>query len=305
MSPAAFGLRSFDGSIERHHDIDGIDVLTLRVKGSATWKAGQHFFLTFPSLNFFESHPFTPSSIPAPSGNTHEQLYIIRALKGQTKRLAKLCEEPDTTYPLPTIVCGAYGTPIIDLNVANYQFIAGGTGVSFTLPLAQQIVSSAGIEKRTLDFVWIVRRAENLKWIQKELLELKRQAAEAPGVELFIRIFVTREGGEKGSSSSSASGSVDNVVPMAEKEISVMQKITPRSDDHDITSWLKNHHPSCRDIVRSFKGECVGKTQVLASGPPELGRDLRESVALCNDGSKVWKGDGSGEVSLYWDSREN
>lgn len=293
-------MRSFEGSIERHHDIDGIDVLILRVKGSVAWRAGQHFFLTFPTLNFFESHPFTPSSIPTRNSGAHEQLYIIRALNGQTKRLVKFCEEPNKDYPLPTVVCGAYGTPVIDMNAAHYQFIAGGTGVSFVLPLAQQIISSTTGAQRTIDFVWIIRRAENLKWVQKELLGLKKQVAEAPGIKLFVKIFVTRESGEvKGPSS----GLVFMSAFEAQKEVAVVEKAVPKDGD-DTIHWLKNQRPVCKDIVESFRNECVGKIQVLASGPPELGRDLRGAVALCNDGSKAWRGDVSGEISLYWDSRE-
>lgn len=278
----AFGLHSFDGSIERHQDTDGIDVLILRVKGSVVWDAGQHFFLTFPTLSFFESHPFTPSSIPTPNAAVHEQLYIIRALGGQTKRLAKFCENPEHLYPLPTVVCGAYGVSMIDPNATHYQFVAGGTGVSFTLPLAEYVVTSATGEKRGIDFVWVVRRAENLVWIKAELLELERKAAATLGVELVIRIFVTRD--SVGDSSTEREGA--GVVMGA------------------TTSWLENHHPSCRDIVRGFCDDCVGGIQVLWSGPPGLGRDLREAVAECNDGMRVWKGRGGGEVSLYWDSRE-
>lgn len=196
-------------------------------------------------------------------------------------------------------MCGAYGNPVIDTTAAHHQFIAGGTGVSFTLPLAQHIVASAGGEARNIDFVWIVRRAENLRWIHADLLELKRQAASAPGVELFIRIFVTRESGGEGSSAVSVVAPVD-----AEKEGGVAEKVTSGGDTKNTTNWLENQHPSCKDIVRSFRDECVGKVQVLGSGPPELGRDLRESVAGCNDATRVWKGDASGEVSLYWDSRE-
>lgn len=294
----AFGLHSFESSIERHQDSDTIDVLVLRVKGSVVWNPGQHFFLTFPTLSFFESHPFTPSSLPTPGAALHEQLYIIRALNGQTKRLAQLCKDPGHHYPLPTIVCGAYGTPTIDPTATHYQFIAGGTGVSFTLPLAEFIIASAareGQQQQQLDFVWIIRRAENLVWVRAELLELEKKAAAAPGVELVIRIFVTRESAG-GSSSSSTVGTGGGGGGDVEKESAAAAG--------GAVSWLDYHYPSCKDIVEAFRDNCVGRIQVLGSGPSGLGRDLRESVARCNDGARVWKGDVSGEVSLYWDSRE-
>lgn len=231
-------------------------------------------------------------------------------LKGQTKRLADLCIEPDTEYPLPTIVCGPYGTSVIDQSASNYQLIAGGTGASFTLPLAQTIIAStsASDEKRIIDFVWILRRAENLRWLQNELLELRRQATETPGVDLHIRVFVTRDGEVPSASSTSPAPS----TPTASKEVcdpkdketlGVNISTEAKTPEHDVTSWLQDHHPSCKDIVMAFRDECVGKIQVLASGPAGLGRDLGEAVAGCNDSCKVWGGDEGGEVGLYWDSR--
>lgn len=303
----AFGLHAFDGTISRHHDTDGIDVLVLRVKSNITWKAGQHFFLTFPTLSFLESHPFTASNIPTPGARTQDQLYIIRVLKGQTKRLADLCIEPDTEYPLPTIVCGPYGTSVIDQSASNYQLVAGGTGVSFTLPLAQNIIASTSSdEKRIIDFVWILRRAENLRWLQNELLEIRRQAAETSGVDLHIRVFVTREGEAPSTSSTSPAHSIPSEEvcdPQVKETLGVNVSTEAKTPEHDVTNWLQNRHPSCKDIVMAFRDECVGKIQVLASGPAGLGRDLREAVAECNDSCKVWRGDEGGEVGLYWDSR--
>jgi hypothetical protein len=232
-------------------------------------------------------------------------------LKGQTKRLADLCIEPDTEYPLPTVVCGPYGTSVIDQGASNYQLVAGGTGASFTLPLAQNIIASTSSdEKCIIDFVWILRRAENLKWIQNELLELRRQATETPGVDLYIRVFVTREGEVPSTSptsptSSTLSASKEEVCdPKTKETLGVSVSAEAKTSENDVTSWLQNHHPSCKDIVKSFRDECVGKVQVLASGPTGLGRDLREAVAGCNDICRVWKGDEGGEVGLYWDSRE-
>lgn len=228
-------------------------------------------------------------------------------LKGQTKRLADLCIEPDTEYPLPTIVCGPYGTSVIDQSASNYQLVAGGTGVSFTLPLAQNIIASTSSdEKRIIDFVWILRRAENLRWLQNELLEIRRQAAETSGVDLHIRVFVTREGEAPSTSSTSPAHSIPSEEvcdPQVKETLGVNVSTEAKTPEHDVTNWLQNRHPSCKDIVMAFRDECVGKIQVLASGPAGLGRDLREAVAECNDSCKVWRGDEGGEVGLYWDSR--
>ena len=48
-----FGFRSFEGTISRHYDAeDNIDALVLRLpKATVKYSAGQHFFLTFPTMS--------------------------------------------------------------------------------------------------------------------------------------------------------------------------------------------------------------------------------------------------------------
>ncbi|KAL7266236.1 hypothetical protein RUND412_011226, partial [Rhizina undulata] len=241
-----------------------------------------------------------------------------------TKRLAKLCLEPGTEYPLPTLLCGAYGTSVFDPTAENIQLVAGGTGVSFTLPLAQELVSSRKPQVQRIDFVWIIRHQENLAWIQRELVELKSAAAEIK-VELFIRIFITRADSmdEKSPSDGNSLSSQeietqvptkleadalkesDLETPTLDTQTSVIGKAVPKGTNvYDTAEWLKDHHPNVKDLVTKFRDNCVGSLQVLASGPPELGRGLREAVAACNDSSKVWRGDRTGDVGLYWDCRE-
>jgi hypothetical protein len=44
-------------------------------------------------------------------------------------------------------------------------------------------------------------------------------------------------------------------------------------------------------------------TKIVASGPAEMGHDLRAMVAGLNDGGKVLKGEKRGDVDLHWDDR--
>jgi len=285
-------------------------------------------------MSLFESHPFTPASICAcgEAGLFYEQLYIIRVCDGQTKRLAKYCKDAGVEYPMPTVCSGPYGSPdILDQGAENVQLIAGGTGVSFTLPIASKTIAEARQDKlnpksaaRRVDFVWIVRRARNVDWIREELNKLKR-AARVGGVNLHIRIFITREGNKSGreaeltpsspvESLSSGTVGIDageeaEIQPSpAEKEVMVMKSMSSMSSagaGHEM-DWLQDHHPQVGEIMRGFWEErCIrGRVQVLASGPPSMVGELRGAVAECNVPAMVKRGEGRGAVGFYWDARE-
>ena len=292
----AFGLHSFQGTISRHHDIeDNVDVLILRLpKGTIKYNPGQHFFLTFPTLSLFESHPFTPASFCRSDSAMpfYEQLYIIRVHSGQTRRLANYCTEERVEYSLPTVCCGPYGNHVLDDGAQNVQLIAGGTGVSFTLPLARKIVAEAtrvtsvgptAPIPRRLDFVWIIRRGKNINWIKEELRRLKMDSYDAH-VDLHIRIFVTRGGRKEKSTSTlsfaspSASSSsllaidgasekpphenvsseklqLEALPPTISKGIYSMPSsgsLTLTDNRTQKTDWLQDHHPKVGDLVREF-----------------------------------------------------
>jgi hypothetical protein len=44
-------------------------------------------------------------------------------------------------------------------------------------------------------------------------------------------------------------------------------------------------------------------SHVFASGPAEMGKDLRLAIAAKNDGRKAWKSEGSSDVDFYWNDR--
>lgn len=342
----AFGLRSFEGTISRFRDEeDDVDILILRLpKATVKYYAGQHFFLTFPTLSLFESHPFTPASMGCNEeteiGPFHEQLYIIRVCNGQTKKLAKHCKEPGVEYPMPTVCSGPYGSSsVLDQGAENVQLISGGTGVSFTLPLAMKIVAQAKSQQtvtKRVDFVWIVRRGKNVDWIREELGKLKNDAHELSNVDLHIRIFVTREGRHvpkhanpadttNTSSTSLAGEKVEEKTQESsiEKELAITDipsspSVSSGSSSNDLTAplssaeeeqktdWLQDHHPKIGEIIKKFWEErCVrGRVHVLASGPPSMAAELRTVIAECNVPQMVKRGEERGEVGFHWDARE-
>lgn len=128
------------------------------------WSAGQHVFLTLPGVSALplESHPFTIASIrePTPEGHKNQPLvFIIRAMNGFTRHLYDYAVS-NPGKPAAVLVDGPYGRPPSVNTFSSVVLLAGGSGVSFTLPLLLDIISSVQRKESTVRrvlFVWSVK----------------------------------------------------------------------------------------------------------------------------------------------------
>lgn len=103
------------------------------------WRPGQSAYLTLPKISRtpLEGHPFTISTIDTDSSQNSELKFLIQVRKGFTKRLY----DADETKTIGTIlVDGPYSTPPRLVGYDSILLIAGGTGVSFALPLMLDVV---------------------------------------------------------------------------------------------------------------------------------------------------------------------
>ncbi|KAL1953498.1 hypothetical protein VTO42DRAFT_2751 [Malbranchea cinnamomea] len=289
FKPAQGNIISFD---------DGSDGTVVRlefVHRHPSWTAGQHFFLCFPELNIWQSHPFTPASVPTKESLDQRHLYIVRCLGGETARLATLASKTEQRST-PVILTGPFGGSVLDRTAPNVLVIAGGTGISFALPMAAAAVQNCGVTSR-VELVWIIKHARNIDWVEAELDAL---LSSSPAV-LSVRIFVTRESADTSLTKDWEANLVDKEHPASRMSTGMFHN---RDTAH--VEWLADHHPDIDEVLQHFvhrSRESGGRIQVLASGPAELGRDLRDAVAKANDASKVWKGIDSYDVGLYWDNR--
>ena len=254
-------------------------------------KAGQHFHLCFPSLSIWQSHPFTSSSLPGSSKRVQHHTYLLRVRDGQTAKLAAF----DSTS-IPTILTGPYGNGYPQYEIPNVLTIAGGTGVTFTLPITFEALNQRIIPQAAIDFVWIIRRAQDLLWVSTELTRLKETLDNTPS--LRIKIFITRDCQatattkrhvrEKDVSEASSGSSPER------NEAELLKISNPRFS----ITFLRDHHPSIAEVVDEFMERSVnngGSVEVVGSGPEELGSDLRSAVANIKK---------SEAIDFYWDSRE-
>ncbi|KAJ7907542.1 iron reductase [Mycena leptocephala] len=203
-----------------------------------TCRPGQSIYLTIVGaypMSVTEAHPFTVANTPldgalitddAQSHSKPRLMFIVRVREGFTKRLLdSILAAPDSTgvsRSFKLFVDGPYGSPPVLRGFESVLFIAGGSGVSFTLPLFLDLVRAAcatpnaNLRCTRIVFVWAIRDPNQINWIadsvSRALLGLRSQSAsdsETRVLEVDIRLHITAA--PEDSQSLSSSVSVDPV----------------------------------------------------------------------------------------------
>jgi len=127
------------------------------------WSPGAHVRLTIPSIGKLQPHPFTIASLPS-DGNM--RLYI-RCKEGLSRRLyekAAASVIAKKQLHLSVHLEGIYGAKHHSFtNFDVVLLIASGVGITFTIPILQDLVQKAKILQqgncrcRRIGFVWVVK----------------------------------------------------------------------------------------------------------------------------------------------------
>ncbi|WVQ76889.1 hypothetical protein IAR50_006563 [Cryptococcus sp. DSM 104548] len=175
------------------------DVMRVTIERAGwTWKAGQHAFLSAPSLSSspHESHPFSIANIPTPTSNAAS--FLIRVHSGFTSRLLHALHS-DIQEGLPLLIEGPYGYPHGLDSYSTVVLLAGGTGVTFTSSHFLQILQNASCARsaiKHLHLVWHIRHASNIQWIAPLLNLAAEYASKAEesgaAVDWLVDIYVTK-----------------------------------------------------------------------------------------------------------------
>nr|POF17529.1 ferric/cupric reductase transmembrane component 2 [Quercus suber] len=273
------------------------------------WRPGQHFYLCFPALSIWQSHPFTPSSFADPRPNkVQHHTYILRVRSGQTATIAAL----GCGASIPVLLTGPYGVDLPTWNAENILTVAGGTGVTFTLPVVKEALRIQTKVKWAIEFVWAIQRVQDLLWLSEDVEKLQELAGTY--TNFTVRIFVTREYGSErmlpsrpGSFASSCSSLAGEKAPMAEQKIlqglerssSMLDSLTANAGDGRYSvEFLGDRHPCISGVVQDFAERMAavgGSCEILGSGPDAMGSDLRAAVSEMETCQ---------EVSFHWDARE-
>lgn len=315
------GFRPAPAVISVFPDAERGDVVRLELEHDQdAWAVGNHFYLCFTECSIWQSHPFTPLNAPIIRNGKLKHIYLLRAKGGETKKLAELAnkklgapEKPSGAIATPVILTGPYGEEsMLDTTPStNILCVAGGTGITYVLPVLLEFARQAIIPDRRVELIWAMRHSNNTEWVQEEL-DLLHKVQKALGLK--IRLFATRDvssGTPSVSGEESDGGRKDNEETATAKEVrsSSSEEACDCGDEVPVRRIGGgvidiDRHPNLDKLVRGFvDATTYGPTTVFASGPGGMISDLRSIVASCNSGSKVWAGEERFDVRLVCDDR--
>jgi ferredoxin-NADP reductase len=106
---------------------------------------------------------------------------------------------------LSVVMTGPYGERTMH-NLSpdsNILCIAGGTGITYVLPVLLDLASRPQSMDRHMHLVWVIRHRGDLDWVAPELAILKRKC---PNLRANISIYVTRASEDTDPSAPAVSG---------------------------------------------------------------------------------------------------
>jgi predicted ferric reductase len=174
------------------------------------FKPGQHAYLYFPGISYWQSHPFSAAWSDEAEMPNGEKLpmdrqdvlsmkkssisFIIRARTGFTNTLyekAAACR--DGRMMTTALVEGPYGGLHQMGSYGTVMLFAGGVGITQAVPHVRDLVvgySNGSVATRKIVLVWIIQSPEHLEWIRPWMTEVL--AMEKRREVLRILLFVSR-----------------------------------------------------------------------------------------------------------------
>lgn len=214
----------------------------------------------------------------------------MAAQKQQAAGVASIDADIETRV----ILTGPYGVSIVEdiPPVSNVLCIAGGTGITYVLAVLLHLVEHDDASHRNVELVWVVRKADHVEWVEKELEQLRTRST------VSVRIFVTRD--------SQQLPALNDNDGDSDKKVQSSRSSSDHAEKVSASAFLPSAEgrPNLPKLLQGFLENNVrGPTTVFASGPAQMTSELRTAVAASNAGSKVWKGDERYSVKLVCDDR--
>ncbi|KAG2359762.1 ferric reductase NAD binding domain-containing protein [Suillus spraguei] len=322
-----FGFKSGSGTMDATTELLSKDVVRLRLRRPPHfhWSPGQTAYLIMPSVSTlpFEAHPFTIASFDSSgllsaaktedkSGSVEnyetqvlgsnantpfwkELVFLVNVHGGFTKRLKEVAAAKGE---VKVFVDGPYG-PSPDLDSYDTSvFVAGGSGVSYTLPVFLSVIESVRKGRsscKRVVFIWSIRDAEYIQWIEEALI--KAIQLSPPSLALSIRIFDTGFPSAKQSleedsslSNSTEKGSVEQAETRKSSMLLSSRGVRMESGRPDLDALLKE------EVSRTS-----GSMSVSVCGSQGIARAVRHALRFPVSGpSNILNGGPS--VTLYVES---
>ncbi|KAG1795142.1 ferric reductase NAD binding domain-containing protein [Suillus plorans] len=280
-----FGFKSGSGTMDATTEMLSEDIVRVRLRRPPHfhWSPGQAAYLIMPSVSTlpFEAHPFTIASFDSSllsTAETEDQLgsgenyetqvlgssnslwkelvFLVNVHGGFTKKLKEVAATKGT---VKVFVDGPYG-PSADLGSYDTSvLVAGGSGISYTLPVLLSVIEQVRKGKsscKRVVFIWSIRQAGYVQWIEEALIKAVQLAP--PSLTVSIRIFIT------GSPSTTQSmEEVSGLSNPTEKNVTFEQVVTRKS-------------PLTSSMLLSLRGV------KMESGRSDLDALLKEEVSMAS-----------------------
>ncbi|KAI0091940.1 ferric reductase NAD binding domain-containing protein [Irpex rosettiformis] len=261
------------------------DTVRLTLRRRFNWRPGQHAYVVLPTVSTLptEAHPFTIASIPnkldgteAAFGEEKDVTFIIRGREGFTGKLREHAKS-DKTATVPAFIDGPYGCPPDLTRYSTSILVAGGSGVSYTLPLLLDIVSKARAGNSAVHrviFVWSVRDADHIKWISKVLTEALL-AAQSTALHVEARLYITGP----------SAPVFESREPTFDGDITESSSPADPSSEKDVelplyhALQITHGRPSIKKILEEGISSAQGPVSVDVAGPSGLSRSVAKTLA--------------------------
>lgn len=240
-------------------------------------RPGSHAFLWVPAIRWIETHPFTMTS-------TNPIQFVIRVHDGFTRDLYKAAQSaPERS--LRCSIDGGYGQVPNFSDVEKVILVAGGSGASFTVAIALDLIRKTANERATtsIDFIWAVQYSgkiwkcfvfssiqancdqETLEWFGDELRQLEMN----PVVNLIIH--VTR--------GPSISPKLLPNLHSADLEKGALKSIDERSSIKSID--IRGGRPNISNLIGSAVASAGSNDRIMvgACGPSIMIDQTRKAVS--------------------------
>ncbi|KAJ2930191.1 hypothetical protein H1R20_g6887, partial [Candolleomyces eurysporus] len=252
------------------------DTIRLTFRRKFHWKPGQHAYISLPKISKLpsESHPFTIASIPGNIDGTESQeqdvVFLIRSRGGLTRRLKEFTDKSGTGS-VAAYIDGPYGCPPDLHQYTTCVLVAGGSGISYTLPLLLDLIRRSAIggssEVRRVVFIWAVRGDGQLPWITEALSKALPLVKHPLVVE--TRIYIT--GTDVPPTTWPAESS--NSISKSEKD---QVFVEPESTGN--TPRIHHGRPNIASLLHDEISASLGSVSVDVAGPGAMTASVREAL---------------------------
>ncbi|KAG2151488.1 ferric reductase NAD binding domain-containing protein [Suillus clintonianus] len=276
------------------------------------WTPGQTAYLIMPSVSRlpFEAHPFTIASVnsavfdvpeeqkPASEKYTQislaegdlgssapfwkELVFFINVRQGFTARLKDAASKGDK---VKVFVDGPYGP---SPNLGSYDtsvLIAGGSGISYTLPVLLDIIERVRTGESNCHrvvFVWSIRSVEHIHWIDEALVRALRLAPSSLSISIHIHVTGAAAPVDTLSQSHGQNNDAkpvrDSRSDIAELQDGKAVEITNNSLFVMESVKLANGRPDLPAILRDEVKAATGRMSVSVCGSQSIARSVRGAL---------------------------